>query len=244
MKRHIFLPLILLFFTGCNDRQATSSPDVPVCHVNRTTSPPVVDGVLQENCWRETAPEVFYNNIGGGPVTPGTTVRLLYDDTCLYVGFECQDPHAEGVRGTRDAPVNDKDHVAVYLDPDGKGLTSYCIEVSPEGTVADAVVLFKHDGTGSQVLRGWDMASLRSSATVYRSGVQSKDSDRFWTVELAIPFDELYSIASPHPGSGSKWRAGLYRVDYNEAVTYSALAPTGESVLIRPAAYAVLAFGE
>ena len=173
-----------------------------------------------------------------------TAARLLYDESCLYIGFECQDTNASGVRGSRDALVRDGDHVIVCLDPGGVGLLNFCIEVSPEGTVADAVVLFKGDGLDSQMLYDWNLPSLRSSATVYKSGVESVDNDRFWTVEMAIPFDELYGVPTPCPGSGTSWRAGLYRIDYNDAVTYSALAPTGEFALIRPSAYAVLAFGE
>ena len=244
MIRYLLSSVFIMIATGCGDGQTTVSSNIPVYRVVRTEKPPVVDGVMTEECWQDINPEIFLNNIDGGKVTPSTTVRLIYDELCLYIGFECQDTNASGVRGSRDSEVREGDHVTVCLDPGGEGLISFCIEVSPEGTVADAVVLFKRDGSDSQILYDWNMPSLRSSATVYKSGVESVDNDRFWTVEMAIPFDELYGFPAPNPGSGTSWRAGLYRVDYNDAVTYSALAPTGEPVLIRPSAYAVLAFGE
>ncbi|MFZ9746186.1 MAG: carbohydrate-binding family 9-like protein, partial [Opitutaceae bacterium] len=81
-----FLPLLVAF--------AAASPPLPEYRAPRTATPPRIDGRLNDPAWA-TAP------LAGDFVFPWhregrreqTRARLLWDDTHLYLAFECDDRH-------------------------------------------------------------------------------------------------------------------------------------------------------
>ena len=97
----------------------------------RTTTPPSVDGVLDDAAW-QGAPLpltgwLTYNPLNGDTLAQETEVRVVYDDRYLYFAFHCIDPEPAGVRtniSRRDNMWND-DWVGFSLDSVGNGQTSY-----------------------------------------------------------------------------------------------------------------------
>ena len=83
----------------------------------------VIDGILDEREWSLVDPATdFIQNEPdmGEAATERTEVRLLYDDTTLYVGIYCFDSAGkQGITVTdvsRDYGVADNDHFAVIFD--------------------------------------------------------------------------------------------------------------------------------
>ena len=59
----------------------------------KASQPPVIDGRLDEPCWRAAAPvSAFYVYPRGGPSRVRTEARVCYDDANLYVGVTCRLP--------------------------------------------------------------------------------------------------------------------------------------------------------
>ena len=53
--------------------------------------PPALDGVPDDACWMPCAPLELGSEMGGA-VTRSTLARVCYDETALYIAFECQEP--------------------------------------------------------------------------------------------------------------------------------------------------------
>ncbi len=88
--------------------------------VPRAPGPPVIDGDLTDPCWKEAARAAEFTwgpeNV---PIPEGVTVLICYDDSAVYVAFECKDPDIDNVMRkateTRES-VWDDDSVELFFD--------------------------------------------------------------------------------------------------------------------------------
>jgi hypothetical protein len=77
----------------------------------RTSSPPKIDGQLNDAVWQNVASSGSLRRLGAQPQEPSqpTTVKACWDNQNLYLAFECAGLNASG------------DAVQVWFDPDGDG---------------------------------------------------------------------------------------------------------------------------
>lgn len=136
-----------------------------------------IDGRLDEHAWQAATPfsglaQVFPD--GGAAPSEHTEVRVLYDESMVFVGVRCSDSRsAEIIRplGRRDSPPAG-DLVRVYLDFAGDGRTAAMFVLTAGGVVADALVY-----DDDQVTYEWD-AVWEAAAAIDEDG---------WSGEFAIP---------------------------------------------------------
>ncbi len=209
----------------------------------KTSEPPVIDGILTENCWKnaEAVPLVLSSD-GSRPEYP-TAVRALWDDKNLYIGFECQDPDAASTVMERDGPVSSQEYVSVFIDANSDSLSYVMIEAAPTGVIYDAFVLNRANGQPNKVLTCWDCEGLRISVVVYGAGARPGTEDRFWTVEIAVPFREFVTAPRIPPANGDIWRVNFYRLDLTGKNNFSAFVPTGNESGHNPSKFSWLLFG-
>ena len=248
MKKWLILPFVLFVtvfaLLNCGKAQKPEPRAGISLRAAKTSESPVVDGILNETCWKNAPTGNFHNNTGGGEPGKTTKVRIVYDDSNLYIGFECQDPDAASTITGRDSPVSDEEYVAAYIDADCDSTTYVLIEVAPTGAMSDAFVVTGKDGSETKVLRDWDSDRLRASVSVYGGGARPGTDDRFWTVEMAIPFKDFLTAPHTPPLSGQRWRADFFRVELTGAREYYAFAPTESGSFHKPGRFAWLIFGE
>lgn len=232
--------LSVLFGSGCGEQTQVSETPAALT-IGMVTEAPVIDGILTDSCWDSLETVMLVRcDTGGEPVLP-TSLRAGYDSEKLYIGFECQDPDAVSTVDTYDGPVYAGDHVAVYLDANSDTTTYALIEVAPNGTVRDAFVLSRSDGSSRMYLADWRCEDMRVAVNVYGGDASAGTEDRFWTVEMAIPFASL--ITAPRiPVTGDAWRANIYRADAGETREYSAMTPTGSDSFHRPEAFGIIRY--
>lgn len=129
---------------------------------------------------------------------PRTTIRLLWDESFLYVRFLCEDREQYVAREGRDAKLYEGDVVEVFLDPTGTARDYFELQVSPRNDLFD--VRFKVDVEAKSEPNGvltWDILSKhhrRDIAWNYQkvvSAVRSLTPDKFWIVDIAIPASDL-----------------------------------------------------
>jgi len=190
---------------------------LPAASCLRTDGPIRIDGRLDEAAWRRAgtlrlAPQAPQE--GPQEQAPAATVRLLWDDGALYVGFECRDADVRSEAGGRDAGVLLWDAVRVLLVPpapqggaaeDGEPRAYFDLAVGPQGALADSKVAFGRGVALWESLRaaaGWTCHGARCAAVVDGT-VNDERPDRGWSAELAIPFDAL----GVRPAAGQAWRA-------------------------------------
>ena len=86
-------------FAGETPGHVTHRPP-PTSEVGRADSPPVIDGVLDEEVWA-TAPVIDGFRqivpVEGADPSQRTEVRLLFDEDFLYVGVHCFDAEPDKI---------------------------------------------------------------------------------------------------------------------------------------------------
>ena len=231
----------LLTINSCGEKKVSISYE-PSYSAYKTAESPVIDGILTDSCWNDAeVKSLVLCKDGKRPLYP-TTFRVTYDDRNLYVGFECQDPDAASTIMEKDGPIYTQEYISVYIDAGSDSKTYAVIDVAPTGAVNDKFVLSYKDGEREKILSDWDCEGLRTSVSVYGGGAQPGTQDRFWTVELALPFEEFLTAPNIPPSTEDKWRINFYRVDLTGREEYSAFVPTGNENFHKPSGFAWLLF--
>ena len=153
-------------------------------------SPPVIDGKLDDPCWRD-APEYtasyeyFKSNPGPGKLR--NSFRIVYDRRGLYLAVTHYEPNMKTIRKTianRDNPDLWTDDCAeIYIDPQAQGIGFCKFTVNALGTFSDELRL-----DGSVTRQDWDPVGV-----IVRTGIES---DR-WTIECFFPWEDLGAKAKP-----------------------------------------------
>jgi hypothetical protein len=116
--------------------------------ITRVSQPPKVDGVLDDDAWKQVPPLpadgwVSYNPVRGDkmPDAYRTEARVAFDDRNIYFAFHCFDNEPDKIRtnvSRRDSAFND-DWIAISLDSAGTGQTAYHLFSNPSGSQMDAI---------------------------------------------------------------------------------------------------------
>jgi hypothetical protein len=156
------------------------TPSAPAAHATRAAHAPTVDGRLDEAVWataRPIADFVQHYPTGDAPPSERTTMRILYDEEALYVGFDCQHARSPIIeRLTRRDRDVETEWASVRFDPKNEGKVAPTFSVSVAGVLADALI------TEPQTWHmEWDeIWEARTARTA--TG---------WTAEFRIPFRVL-----------------------------------------------------
>lgn len=191
----------VLLAGGGQGRKASGPPHVePV----KIAEAPVLDGRLDDPCWQKAA-KLPFSLLGGGEPAERTEARVLYGDSGIYIGFECQE---KGIGSVRCKAVAENGYVwtdpcvNVFLAPESS-LSRYChFAVNCDGAL-------------------YSSAKFDSNWHAFWSARTCK-GDNSWTAELFIPFGN-FQIGALAP---EKWRINLTR-DNNrghEAGTWAAMS--------------------
>jgi hypothetical protein len=213
-------------------------------HVGRITAPPVIDGVLEDECWKHTESLEFVRAVDGKKPGQPTTLRMAADSTFLYLAFECQDSDAASDVTQFDGPVEDQDCIALLIDAGSDTTGYFMIAVAPTGAVHDAYILNGGNGKAVKTLSCWNCEKLLASVSVYGAGAKPGNEDRFWTVEMAVPFSQILTSPRIPPAPGDSWRVNFCRVDIAGGRELSAALPIGATDMHRPYSFGNIFFGD
>ena len=167
----------------------------------RTTTPPTVDGLLDDAVWSNAARITEFvqrQPVDGAPASEDTEVYLAYDDTSLYLAFHAKygDPGTmRANRVDRDRAGYGDDILSVYFDPFLDQQRAYVFSVNGYGVQGDSIVSGGRGGGFSGGGRGGVPWGDRSWDALFESGGQPV-ADGF-TAEMAIPFKSLRYPARP-----------------------------------------------
>ena len=118
-------------------------PASPHIHAVRTATPPVIDGLLDEEAWKlAEGSDGFTQRVPNDGIAPSdpTTVRVLYDDDAVYVAFDCPQTHSPiAPHLTRRDRVVEADSVQFDLGTRGDHTSAFEFYVNASGTLADAI---------------------------------------------------------------------------------------------------------
>ena len=209
------------------------------CSCKHTSAHLNLDGSLNDPAWQDAEQVVLLRNVDGGAPRFATTVRLLWNDDYLYLGFDCQDEEIFATLTARDDPLWTEEVVEVFINPNGDEIGYLEFEVNPLNTLLDLYVLNRPPAP-MQALFDWNSRAIRHAVQV-RGDPRRRDSlDQGWSVEMAIPWEDFATAPHLPPLPGERWRFNLYRIDhYQGKEELCAWSPT-----LRPTFHVPSAFGE
>jgi len=168
----------------------------PMLHNADLAKPaPVIDGKLDDPCWRAAAFVGGFVKLGGTQLAkPATRFAIAGDAEHLYVAFQCAQPRMKDIflaAKTRDSQkMFADDSIELFIDPDAGGRYYIHLGLTAANVQFDALQT-------NETRVDFDMP--------WRSAVRR--GPREWTAEIAIPYAGL--LAKPE-GAGF-WRFNICR---------------------------------
>jgi predicted esterase len=188
----------------------------------RAAEPPAIDGRLEDDAWRNAAwTESFVDIEGDRQAAPRfrTRVKMLWDDQYFYIAADMEEPHVWGTLRERDSVIFQDNDFELFVDPDSDHHEYYEFEINALNTGWD-LFLPKPYKDGGKADNGWDIGGLRTAIHVDGTLNNPTDTDRGWSVEIAIPwksFDRARRANTP-PVADEWWRVNFSRVEWRHQV--------------------------
>ena len=170
--------------------------------VKYINSPIVLDGNLNESVWNdaESATNFWqYFPTDSLQATQQADIKMLFDDTNLYIGMKVNAPSNNFVIPSlrRDFRAGGSDNITLMFDTFNDGTNAFIFGTNPAGVQREILL----SGGGNE-LRGFNTAwdtKWRSETVVH---------DNYYTVEWIIPFS-----AFKYREGETKWRFNSYHFD-------------------------------
>lgn len=253
------LPLIfLLLISSLTAKQYLCISSASSLHLDRMTTPPtplikhpkgyvayksdhpiVMTGRMDDPAWA-AAPwsDDFVDILGPDNNNQGhpepwhkTQVKILWDDSCLYIGAWMEEPTPWANLTLHDSVIFKDNDFEVFIDPDSDN-HNYCeIEVNAHGALWDLFLAKPYREGFGPVIHNWE--TLASSEPTEMQGptgwrplkrvvfvdgeLNSKSGGKGWGVELSIPWSIFSFIANEMacpPKPKDKWRINFSRVHW------------------------------
>jgi Domain of unknown function (DUF5916)/Carbohydrate family 9 binding domain-like len=158
---------------------AANWPEHPVLRAVRATTPPLLDGSLDDPAW-QNAPEFTdftqHDPDDGKPPTMKTSVRIVYDDHAIYFGARMWDPQKPTALLVRRDTFANYDFLSINIDAQHDRLSGNAFTVSPSNVQVDSVL---YNDIGEDI--SWD-GVWESATKILPDG---------WIAEVRIPFSQL-----------------------------------------------------
>lgn len=223
MNKSILLSVLIATALTCNAQSITeryerflTDPHGYVAY--RTNGSIKIDGVLDEADWAKAQPtEEFADISGEGFAKPRfkTTAKMLWDDEYLYIAAEMEEPNVWGDITKHDEVIYYNPDFEVFIDPDGDAQNYFEIEANPLGTVFDLFVQKPYRATTRAfVTFSWDTPGLKLDTHIYGTLNDSRDKDKGWTVEMAVPRKAIAAEFDNYLKAGNYMRIGFSRVEW------------------------------
>ncbi len=130
-----------------------------------------------------------------------------------------EEPQVWATLTQHDSVVFHDNDFEVFIDPDGDNHEYYEIEINALNTEWD-LFLKKPYRDGGPAVNEWEIPGLKTAVHVSGTLNDPTDSDKFWSVELAIPWKSLAEHAHRHvpPRDGDQWRINFSRVEWRHEI--------------------------
>lgn len=217
MMKTMILLLVFLVMGGSSQTgkygEIVGLPAVPSYTVNTIKEKVMVDGYLSDKAWAKAKPITLlfpWEDQTGSKQR--TTVRLLRDQTYLYVGYECEDADITATHENHDDPVYQDDCVEIFIRPSEKSDHYIGLEMNARGILYDYFYPYP-----DKLARELNLDGVLLKTHLRGTLNQSSDKDQGWTLELAIPWQSLNKLAERlPPTNGEQWRVQINRWDGTE----------------------------
>ncbi len=150
--------------------------------------------------------------ISWGPERYRTTFRALWNDRALYTRFDATDPDPWHTMTSHDDHLWEEEVVEVFLDPGGRGVDYFELEISPANVTCDVRVRAPYPNLVSDLT--WNHERL---ATAVRPMPGAAGALVGWTAIAELPWEGFRSLPVPDavalpPKRGDRWPFNVFRI--------------------------------
>jgi len=167
---------------------------------------------------------------GSGVISYETRVKVLYSSTGIYFLFRCEDEKLTTSMKDDNLNLWEEDVVEVFLWTSEDFPVYFEYEISPMDFELPIIVPnYKGKFLGWLPWNyGGDRRILHATSAV---GGEKKSGSTVsaWIAEFFIPYKLLNPLPQVPPVSGTKWRANMYRIDYDKGASHFAWQKTARS---------------
>ncbi len=159
-----------------------------------------------------------------------TRVKVLYSETGIYFLFDCEDKKLTSTITIDNEDLWDEDVVEIFLWTDESFPVYFEYELSPLNY--ELPILVPNDKGNFLGWLPWHYDGERRTRheTSVRGGKKESGAKiSGWVAEIFIPYALLTPLPNVPPQSNTKWRANMYRIDYDQGQATFSWQETGGS---------------
>ncbi len=185
--------------------------------INYVKTPPIIDGDINDAVWQQAQWTTDFKDIEGD-LKPNpslqTNVKMLWDDSCIYIAAKIIDPNIWAYVKKHDEVVFYDNDFEVFLNPNNTTHQYFEMEFNAINTLFDLFLNKPYRNKGNAMF-GWN-AGLRSAVKIQGTLNNPADKDTGWTIEIAIPYRAI-SLGNDVeiPKNGTLWRINFSRVEWD-----------------------------
>ena len=159
-----------------------------------------------------------------------TKVKVLYSEKGLYFLFDCADKKLTTTIVGDNKNIYTEDVVEVFLWTEESFPVYFEYELSPTNYEL-TIMVPNYNGK----FLGWlpwnyeGDRKTRHETSVKGGKRESGSSVKGWMAEFFIPYSLLAPLPKVPPVSGTRWRANMYRIDYDKGTAHFAWQKTNKS---------------
>jgi len=171
-----------------------------------------VDGKGTNSAWEKTAWINLQRIKGTSPYQ--TRVKLLYSNKGIYALYYCEDKKINATLREDFTSLWREDVIEIFFWPDETYPIYLEYELSPLNYEL-AILVPNFDGQSA----GWTPWNYRGQKKTRKatSVLKNQAGDTTgWIGEFFIPYALFRPLQNVPPQQGTKWRANIYRIDYDE----------------------------
>jgi hypothetical protein len=154
------------------------------------------------------------------PVTYQTRAKVLYSGTGIYFLFECQDSVLNATMDEDYMNLWEEDVVEVFLWTEEDFPVYFEYEISPLNYELPIMVPNCNGHFYGWLPWHYEGDRKIQHETSIRGGKKKPKAEiEAWMAEFFIPYTVLTPLQNIPPESGTRWRANMYRIDYDHGQT-------------------------
>ncbi|WCT11074.1 carbohydrate-binding family 9-like protein [Mucilaginibacter jinjuensis] len=188
--------------------------------IQHTDAVPNIDGNLDDAAWQKAQWTEDFVDIEGSlkPLpTFRTQVKMLWDDSTLFIAAKLQEPNVWAIQTHHDDIIFKDNDFEIFIDPNNTTHQYDEIEVNAFNKIFDLFLSKSYRNQGNPFI-GWDVSGLQSAVKIDGTLNNAGDEDKGWTIEMAIPLKSIRTGFTKTVKEGELWRINFSRVEWDTKV--------------------------
>ena len=212
--------LAIILLINLNNNVSGQVPPSPAHYICYKISDQInIDGKLNEPSWKLAQwSDSFLDIEGPGKPRPTeqTHIKMLWDDSNLYIGARIETKNIWATLTQHDGIVYHDNDFEIFINPDGNNYNYGEMEFNALGTLMD-IFLEKPYRDGGFPIFGWECKGTQYAISYEGTINKPSDVDTAWNIEIRIPLSSLIDLerGKKPPAAGTQWRINFSRVQWN-----------------------------